>query len=101
MTQSLTEQDVLIRIGILEKLVDRLFDSVSKAELALKTSDKALHMAQEALALMVANDKQQDQVQPLSDLMSDFESAMGIPPQPAAAAVQEAKPAEVDESKVI
>lgn len=63
MTTSKDMLDIQVRLGVLEKLVDRVFDAVSKAEVAAKTADKALQMSQEALGLFAMHQEKQTPTQ--------------------------------------
>lgn len=65
----MTNEDLKIRVAVLEKMVETLISSVALARVAEKTADKALQMAQEALVIVTSAMKAQEQAAPPVDPM--------------------------------
>lgn len=66
------------RVSALELLVHKLLDSIAVGKVAEKTADKALAMAQEALAMLIMDKKSQEEQDPL-DFAPPAPADVGLP----------------------
>lgn len=76
--------NLTVKIGVLEKLVEKLMDAARDAGVATKTADKALAMAQEALVVVTSAGKggdfgqaaQEEELPPIMPQVNPWEEQM-------------------------
>lgn len=69
--------DLETRVAVLEKLLDRVLDSISECKVATKTADKALQMAQEALVIITSGKNEAPAQDMPWDIPQNMKEAIG------------------------